>query len=60
MHVYVCICVFVDIYIYIYVCIYMYMPFKIYIKSKMSLFSEYISVLNKSSSALLIKEKAKN
>ena len=56
MHVYVCICVFVDIYI----CIYMYMSFKIYIRSKMKLFSEYISVLSKSSSALLIKEKAKN
>ena len=38
----------------------MYMSFKIYIRSKMKLFSEYISVLSKSSSALLIKEKAKN
>ena len=57
---YVYVSLWIYIYIYIYVCIYMYMPFKIYIKSKMSLFSEYISVLNKSSSALLIKEKAKN
>ena len=47
-----------------YVCIcgyiYMYMSFKIYIKSKMTLFSEYISVLTKSSSVLLNKDKAKN
>ena len=54
MHVYVCMCVFVDIYIY------MYMSFKIYIKSKMTLFSEYISILTKSSSVLLNKDKAKN
>ena len=53
---YACICMYVCICGYMY----MYMSFKIYIKSKMTLFSEYISVLTKSSSVLLNKDKAKN
>ena len=52
MYMYVC--------VYLWIYIYMYMSFKIYIKSKMTLFSEYISVLTKSSSVLLNKDKAKN